>query len=229
MSRPKKGTRAAAIYPSKRKTCPMCQRDLPWTAFYPRRRAESGHVLKVRSKCKQCESAMASDRWNALSDDEKREQLDRKRDWWHQQRQTDQEWDERRRREAAEYARWKYATDPEHREKIKARANAQKQDPEVRARHNAARLARARAARAAREAEGRRLLPIAPFRDWINRTGMSDVQIGDLLGVSARLVYKWRHEVDVIRLDMLDQALAAAGEPALIHELYDWEATADAT
>lgn len=190
MSRPKKHLRVPPIYPARRKVCPMCERDLPWTAFYPRARADTGHVLKVRSKCKACEHEIASERWQGLSADEKQELLDKKRSWWHEQRATDPVWDEARRASERDLRRWQYATDPEFRERVKAKAREQKRDPVTRERHNEARRRRAAAARAERAREAAREFPIGPLRDWIQRTGLSDLELGERAGVSARLIYK---------------------------------------
>lgn len=223
MSRPKNRERVPAVYPKRRKVCPRCERDLPWTMFYPLKRHDDGvTVARVRSKCKVCEHELASDRWRSMSEEEKRAALDKKREWWHKARATDPEFVGECREYAAAQARHLYATNPEHREKVKRKASEANRRPDKRARANEARRKRAAEARAQRARESATKLPIGPFRDWIEQHArrLSMGELAALLGVTERRVWAWMNTERVIKLNTLDRALCRAGEPGALMDLY---------
>lgn len=69
---------------------------------------------------------------------------------------------------------------------------------------------------------GAPLLPIAPFRTWLEEQirvlGVNEVS--RRLGVDQRIVFRWRTENRVIRLDKVDEALCRFGRPDVLNDLY---------
>lgn len=74
------------------------------------------------------------------------------------------------------------------------------------------------------------LLPIGPFRDWLDRRlTMGEYDLGSLaaaLGVSDRRLYAWMHVNQRVHIDVVDRALLTEGSVMLrdlYPELYRWE------
>jgi hypothetical protein len=86
--------------------------------------------------------------------------------------------------------------------------------------------ARRAAARYAVDRERPVMLPIGPFRDWLEQqiALRQDAEaFAAEIGIDSRTVWRWRHEAAEVTADMVDRCVCHALQPWLLREMYpDW-------
>lgn len=206
-------------YPDRTKACPACGREKPWSAFYPRARTDAGYVLKVRSKCKLCESGVAQAKWEERAAVDHSEVNAERRAYHAERMATDPEYAERVRKVNRDNARLRYQTDEEHRERLKAERREAGRTPRARE------LERRRRAKARQEraAETNRRLDGAPWTAWLRHLEHrfeTTTDMADWLGVDESLLRRWLDGRAGLKLDTADAVLVRIGEPGLLMDLW---------
>jgi hypothetical protein len=232
MSRPRNSQRRPAIYPDRRKVCPGCGVEKPWSAFYVLRRHPDDRVAAVRSKCKLCESRRAQDVWqqNVSRPPEEREAFLEARRRYHADRMAnDPEYAEMVRKQAREDHRYRYANDPAYREDVKERSRRFARSPRGRM------LERNRRRRARREMSGRgsrqhRMDP-TPWWEFIAEllTEMTGRELERRMGIDEATIRRWALRIEGISLERADECLHRWGDPFLLHVLWPGEEESSST
>lgn len=219
--RPRNSERVEPIYPDRRKVCPSCKQEKPWRAFYPRVLHPDGTVANIRSACRLCTSGLAKQRWQRLiAAPDARDELNAKRREYHTRMMaTDEAYAEKFRRDQREAIRYRYNTDPDFREKVKARARAYNRSPHGRELERQ----RRKRARNERARETSMRLDPAPWREWLTdqlTRFEGKLPLAKWLGADEAQVRKWIGGTEGIRLDRADRIFCNIGEPHLLMLLW---------
>jgi hypothetical protein len=69
------------------------------------------------------------------------------------------------------------------------------------------------------------LLPLAPWRAWLEEQVrvLGPNELAHRLGIDQRVLFRWRVEGQLVRLDMVDECLCRFGRPDLFNDLYPVE------